>query len=183
MKIVMGLGNPGEKYKDTRHNAGFLLLDHIAEKKGLNWTNNKKLKSEIAKDGDIIYAKPLTFMNESGKAASAILSFYGLLPKKLGFLKNKDADISEILTVAHDDIDIPLGGYKKVSGSGSAGHKGVQSIINELKTKNFKRIRIGIKNQEKEGISADKLVLERFNSQERPEIERSVKKIEEELFS
>ena len=166
MEIIVGLGNPGKKYKLTRHNIGFMAIDALAKRLDLTWQNNKKFSAEVAKNNNTILVKPLTFMNNSGQAVQAILSFYKLLPKKFGLLKTADADLSEILTVIHDDLDIELGKYKISLDSRSAGHKGVQSIINQLKTKNFKRIRIGIKAPELEKIPADKFILQKFSQEE-----------------
>ena len=166
MKIIIGLGNPGEKYKNTRHNVGFIILDALAKEKNLNWKTNKKFNAEIAKDGELLLAKPLTFMNKSGQTVQAILSYYNLLPKKLGFLKTKDSDLSKILTVIHDDLDIKFGKYKITAESGSAGHNGVANIINYLKTKKFQRFRIGIKNEISEKAKAEKFVLQNFSKEE-----------------
>lgn len=184
MKIIVGLGNPGEKYKNTRHNAGFMAIDVLAKQLGLTWQENKKFNSAIAKfplqkggdggltaplirgDGGVILIKPLTYMNNSGQTVQAILSYYKLLPKKLGIIKQKDSDLSDTLTVIHDDIDIELGKYKVSLDSRSAGHNGVQSIIDYLKTKNFKRVRIGVKTEMINKIPADKFVLQNFNEEE-----------------
>lgn len=166
MKIIVGLGNPGEKYKLTRHNAGFMALDAIVAQRDLSWQTNKKLNALIAKEADTIYAKPLAYMNNSGQILRAVLAYYKLLPKKFGFLKLKNSDLTKILTVIHDDIDIELGKYKIAAGSRSAGHKGVESIIQYLKTKNFQRIRIGISNHQRSLIPAEKFVLQKFNEAE-----------------
>jgi PTH1 family peptidyl-tRNA hydrolase len=166
MRIIVGLGNPGDKYKITRHNAGFMAVDALANKFGLTWEENKKFKALTAKGLDIILVKPQTFMNLSGESVQAILSYYKLMPKSLGIIKKKDADLSEILTVIHDDLDIDLGKFKISTDSRSAGHNGVQSIINHLKTKNFKRIRIGIKTPLKEKIPTEKFVLQKFSEEE-----------------
>ena len=181
MKIIVGLGNPGEKYNNTRHNAGFMTLDAIAESQNLSWDENKKFKAQIIKDGGTIYVKPLTFMNNSGEAVSAVMSYYDLLPKKLGILKKKDADLSEVLTVVHDDVDIELGKLKQGSGSGSAGHRGINSIIKHLKTKNFNRIRVGIKSDLKEKMGTEKFVLGRFGKDEMTIVENIVKKIKNQI--
>jgi PTH1 family peptidyl-tRNA hydrolase len=181
MKIIVGLGNPGEKYKSTRHNAGFMAVDALASQLGLSWQKNKKFNAEIAKDSDIILIKPLSYMNNSGQAVQAILSYYKLLPKKLGLIKEKNSDLSEILTVIHDDIDIELGKHKISVDSRSAGHNGVQSIINHLKTKNFKRIRIGIRTELINKIPADKYVLQNFREEELSVVNRLIPKIIEEL--
>lgn len=177
MKIIIGLGNPGLQYENTRHNAGFLLLDHLAKERDLRWESNKKFHALIAKDGDTLYVKPQTFMNESGHSVAATLSYYKLLPKKLGILRTKNADLSEILTVAHDDIDIPLSKFKISIDSRSAGHRGVDSIIRMLGTKNFRRIRIGILDEGKKNIPALKQVLGKFSPEEKKIIDRVIEKI------
>lgn len=166
MRIIIGLGNPGEKYKLTRHNAGFMAVDAIAARHGSAWQYNKKFKAEICDIENGILVKPQTFMNNSGQPAHAILSFYKLLPKKFGLFAAKESDLSDILTVIHDDIDIELGKYKISANSRSAGHKGAQSIIDSLKTKNFKRIRIGIRPGITNAIPTDKFILRKFSEEE-----------------
>lgn len=170
MKIIVGLGNPGVEYERTRHNAGFMAVNALAEQLGLTWAANKKFKAETAEGSGLILIKPQDFMNNSGNGVAAVLSYYKLLPKKLGILKTANADLSEILTVIHDDLDIELGKYKISVDSRSAGHNGAQSIIDRLKTKNFKRIRIGIKTPALEKIPADKFVLQKFNDEEEKKI-------------
>ncbi len=178
MKITVGLGNPGKQYKLTRHNAGFMVVDAMAEKLGENWQYNKKSNTEITsppapllirrgeKGERFILAKPQTLMNNSGLSVQSVMAYYKLLPKKLGIFTAKDSDLSDILTIIHDDIDIELGKYKISVDSRSAGHKGVQSIINHLKTKNFKRIRIGIRTTAADKIPAEKFVLQKFREEE-----------------
>ena len=173
MKIIVALGNPGDKYKNNRHNYGWFVLDKL----GLDWSENKKLKSLIAKDGDTVYAKPLTYMNDSGQAVEAILNYYKLLPRKM-MMKVKDADLSNILTVIHDDLDIEFGAYKESINSRSAGQKGVQSIIDHLKTKNFRRIRLGIKSDRKPAqMLAKAYVLQDFGKEEMETVERVVEDV------
>lgn len=179
MQIIVGLGNPGVKYKKTRHNAGFMAVDALTKELGLVWEKNKKLNAEIAKQNTplikglrrersaervrgIILVKPHAYMNNSGQAVRAILKYFKIPP----LTKGAEGDLKDILTVIHDDIDIMLGKYKIAVDSGSAGHNGVQSIINFLKTKNFKRFRIGIKTEEAKHILTDKFVLGKFNNQE-----------------
>ena len=132
MIIIIGLGNPGKKFKDTRHNVGFEFIDQLAKKLEIkNWKKNKKANCFYFKfDEEIELVKPLTYMNNSGQTVKYI--------QKKHNLKSKD------IIVIHDDIDIPLGKIKISEGSGAAGHKGVQSIIDAIGTKDFKRIRIGI---------------------------------------
>lgn len=181
MKIIAGLGNPDKKYEYTRHNAGFMALNALAKQHGLTWKNNKKFNSLICATNEIILIKPQTFMNNSGRSIQAILSFYKLLPKKLKVLKIKNSDLSEVLTIIHDDFDIDLGKFKTSVNSRSAGHNGVQSIINYLKTKNFKRIRIGIKTSMSEKIPADKFVLQKFNEKEIKIINNIISEVVKEL--
>lgn len=134
MRLIVGLGNPGGHYQNTRHNAGFLALDFLAEKKDIPFRNEKKFQAEIAElviDGEkILLVKPLTFMNCSGESVQSLMKFYKVGP--------------ENLTVLHDDLDVKAGALKITDSSRSAGNNGVQSIIDSLGTQDFKRIRIGI---------------------------------------
>jgi PTH1 family peptidyl-tRNA hydrolase len=176
-KIIVGLGNPGKEYENTRHNYGFLLIDRLAEDAGAEWKENKKFKALVAEAGDRTFLKPLTFMNNSGQSVGAILSYYKLLPKSLGLFKNKGADLSQTLIVAHDDLDIELGKWKISIDSRSAGHRGVQSIIDHLKTKNFTRVRLGIASDLKKVMPIEKFVLARFGAEERGSVEKVIKEI------
>jgi len=135
MKLIIGLGNPGKEYEKTRHNAGFLAVDKIIENFQFSIFNfqlkfNAEISQGIINNEKVISVKPQTFMNGSGQAVKAIADYYKIKP--------------EDIIVIHDDLDIPLGKYKISKGKSSAGHKGVQSIIDLLGTKNFTRIRIGI---------------------------------------
>ena len=135
MKIIVGLGNPEDKYKNTRHNAGAAAINSLASRLGeADFKYDKRFKAEVLKvdlDGDkTLLIKPQTFMNNSGEAIRAIIDFYKLNPE-------------EDVLIIYDDIDLPLGKYR-TSGESSGGHKGMQSIINHLGTTNLKRIRIGI---------------------------------------
>ncbi|MEA1962828.1 MAG: aminoacyl-tRNA hydrolase [Patescibacteria group bacterium] len=166
MKIIAGLGNPGEKYNNTRHNAGFMALDFLAEKKFLAWKFDKKFNINFIKHNDVFFIKPLVFMNNSGAPLALFMNYYKLLPKKIGLIREKNSDFSQILTVIHDDLDIELGKYKISTNSRSAGHRGVQSIIDHLKTKNFTRVRIGIKNNKPKQMPVEKYVLQKFSEEE-----------------
>jgi len=136
MVLIVGLGNPGKKYEKTRHNIGSKI---ISELESLNLEN-------------ISLAKPTTFMNESGKAVKKLLKSYKLNPNDL--------------IIIHDDIDIPLGEFKIQKNRGSAGHKGIQSIIDALGTKDFQRIRIGICPQKGKPKDVEKFVLQNFTKSE-----------------
>jgi len=166
MNIIAGLGNPGIEYQNTRHNAGFLAVDALVKAKGGTWEKSKKFQAEIAKCGETLFMKPLSFMNESGRSVQALLSFYKLLPAKIGFLRTKDAELGAVLTVIHDDLDIALGKWKISTDSRSAGHNGVQSIINKLKTKKFRRIRLGVMGDKPAAMAGRDYVLQKFKDEE-----------------
>ncbi len=176
MKIIVGLGNPGEKYELTRHNAGFLAVDALARKYEAGWRRSKKFNAETADIPGVTLLKPLTFMNNSGLAVRAVMSFYKLLPA-FAFLRSSGGDLSEVLTVIHDDIDIDLGKYKISAASGSAGHKGVESIIRHLKTKKFRRLRLGIRTDYSQNIPTEKFVLQRFSKEEINIVKKITQKI------
>jgi len=165
MKLIAGLGNPGTKYEKTRHNVGFLAMDFLAENQ--EWKKSRRanclyIRKDISgQETELI--KPLAHMNNSGKAVNYIAKKHRIKP--------------EDIIVIHDDIDLLLGEIKVQEGRGSAGHKGVQSIIDQLGTKNFTRIRIGIRPVESgEIIETEKFVLEKFTSEEKEIIERAIKK-------
>lgn len=143
MKLIVGLGNPGEKYEKTRHNLGFVIVDKFLKDyepvERTNWTNNEHLKSLIAtlewqpKKGQaekVILAKPKTYMNNSGMAIKKIALYYQVDP----------ADI----WVIYDELDLPIGTIKIRFGGAAAGHHGVESIIEQLSTDKFWRFRMGI---------------------------------------
>ena len=171
MNLIIGLGNPGEEYKKTRHNAGFLALDKIVlSSKYQVLSTQLKFNAEISNgtidDEKIILAKPQTFMNNSGQAVKAIIDYYKIKP--------------ENIIVIHDDLDIPLGEYKISKNKNSGGHKGVQSIIDYLGTKDFMRIRIGIMIENKK-TPTEKFVLERFGGEEMEVVEEVIEDIVNEV--
>jgi len=137
-KIIVGLGNPGRKYLYTRHNAGWLILDRLIQEllQGqAKWHSKSRLLSQTITLGNNLLVKPQTMMNNSGQAVKAIVNYYGLTPD----------DLKDRLLIIHDELDLPLGQTRWSQDSRSAGHKGVQSIIDCLETQNFNRWRIGIK--------------------------------------
>lgn len=168
MKLIIGLGNPGHDYEHTWHNLGF----HIVEKIRVlwdfpSWKEDKKNESlvssgRIGKE-KILLAKPLTFMNRSGDAAGKLLAYY----------KGRPVD----LTVIHDEFDLPWGTLRHTFGRGSAGHKGVQSIINSLGTKKFFRIRFGISKDNRQKKAAD-FVLEKITKKENAELKKVATEVE-----
>ena len=181
MKLIVGLGNPGEKYESTRHNVGFMVLDHflkdIASVGKSNWIKEEKLKSEIymmdyqpknREPEKVILARPLTYMNNSGMAVGLIARFY----------KIKPGDI----WVAHDELDLPLGMMKIRLGGSGAGHHGIESIMQSLKTDKFWRFRLGIgmshykEEMAKHNVKAKEFVLRGFRGGEASKARQVVKR-------
>ena len=134
MKLIAGLGNIGDKYVFTRHNAGFMTLDRWALTEGFSFKQESKLKSFIARykvdNDDIIFVKPTTFMNLSGEAVRAVMDYYKI-------------DVSDIIII-YDDIALPTGKIRIRANGSDGGHNGIKSIIKHIGTDNFNRIKIGI---------------------------------------
>ncbi len=170
MIIIVGLGNPGKKYKNTRHNIGFQIVDEFAKENNfpelrLSKKFNSLVSESILNNEKIILAKPQTFMNQSGKAAKALTSFYKITPPGRVVITPPGRVVD--LVVAHDDIDLSLGKIKIVKNRGAAGHKGVESIIKELGTKDFVRFRIGIQPEKGKPKNVEKFVLQKFDKEEK----------------
>ncbi len=134
IKLVVGLGNPGQQYEKTRHNAGFLFLEQLAYELGCSWTRESKFHGLWASCSiaaqKIILLKPTTFMNHSGQSVGAVTRYHKIEP-------------SEILVV-HDELDFEVGVVKLKKGGGHAGHNGLRDIIAHLNSNDFHRLRIGI---------------------------------------
>jgi len=177
MKLIIGLGNPGEKYIKTRHNIGFRIVDELAEKLEIgNWKLEIKFKALISEgifnNEKVLLAKPQTFMNLSGQTVRGLSTYYKINPQNIWII--------------HDDIDLPLGTFKISQNISSAGHKGVQSTIDNLGTKDFVRFRVGIKQiaNRKSQIAKlqlktenlEKFVLEKFSKDEEKIIKQTIKK-------
>lgn len=162
MILIAGLGNPGEEHKHTRHNIGREIAEALCKKlEAAEFRLEKKWNANVAEikigKEKIVLALPNTFMNKSGAALAPISRFYKIKPERI--------------FIIHDDADLPLGRAKLAFGKNSAGHKGVESAIRALKTKDFWRFRIGIAG--KRDIPAEKIVLKKFT----PEEQKAVKKI------
>lgn len=155
MKLIVGLGNPGDKYKGNRHNVGQMVLE------GIQGSEFRDQRSEIR------LVRPETFMNESGVAVRKAMNFY-----KLGV---------EDLIVIHDDLDIRLGEYKIDMARGPKQHNGVTSVEEELGTKDFLRVRVGVDNRVGERTPGERYVLEDFTDEERVILDGVIEKIVDEL--
>ncbi|MCD6270231.1 aminoacyl-tRNA hydrolase [bacterium] len=160
MFLVVGLGNPGEKYAWTRHNFGFYIVDKFQNKYGFpDFKFLKRADSLVSKKKfsgkTVILAKPQTFMNSSGLSVAGLMAKYKATPDNL--------------LVIHDDIDLSFGRIKISKNRGSAGHKGVESIIDRIGTKDFIRMRLGILNNfvEPKELAREKFVLEEFSGREK----------------
>lgn len=184
MFLIVGLGNPGEKFKHTRHNLGFEVLDALARKlgdrlqgKGYSWEKQEKFKAEIVKidynlqpeTSTLILAKPTTFMNLSGLSVSPIAQYFKIPIEKI--------------IVIHDELDLPLGHIKiRVGGSG-AGHHGIESVMEMLGNEKFIRVRLGISNwhaisgeHKHAAFQAEKFVVDYFSDSEKSKVKSMVKR-------
>jgi len=167
MIIIVGLGNKGGQYKGTPHNFGFAVLDAFQEKNEFpTFKLEKKLDAEVSEGiigiEKVLLVKPQIFMNSSGIAVKKTLAYY--------------KEPAENLVVIHDDLDLNLGSIKIVKNRGSAGHKGIESTIKEIKTEDFARIRLGILPKEGKPQNPEKYVLKKFGKEERTMVERAESK-------
>lgn len=161
-KLLIGLGNPGEEYKNSRHNIGFIMLDKIAENLSVSFDNNKKksLYARVKKnETQYILLKPQTFMNLSGESALYISKFFNISTQNI--------------FVIYDDMDLPFGTFKIKKGGSSGGHNGIKSLIEQLQSEDFFRIRIGI-GRPNFGKRVNDYVLSSFSKSEREIIDNDI---------
>lgn len=181
MKLIVGLGNPGEKYGGTRHNLGFMVLDHfLKDFQSINnkqWSEDKKIKGLTSilewqpKHGrleKILLLKPLTYMNNSGMAVRLAADYFKIDPSDIWIL--------------NDELDLPLGSMKIRLGGAAAGHKGVESILQALGTDKFWRFRLGVGGSRNHSeiakhivTNVDEFVLGNFSGKERTEMKKLIK--------
>ncbi|MBI5621778.1 aminoacyl-tRNA hydrolase [Candidatus Falkowbacteria bacterium] len=163
MKFIIGLGNPGRQYAKTRHNIGWVVLDALAGKKA-KWQDSDKALAQHCRveinDQEVELLKPQTFMNVSGKTAAFVV-------------KKHHAALDDLIIV-HDDKDLPFGKIKLVRDHSSAGHRGVQSIIDALGTQDFWRLRIGVANNDLQKMATDKFVLSPFRWSEKRQLKELI---------
>ncbi len=150
MKLVVGLGNPGKEYQNTRHNVGFIILDNYFS--NVTWNKDKDAEYITANhNGEkVIFLKPMTYMNLSGKAVSRIANYYKI-------------EASDIIII-HDDLDLESGKYRLKTNSSSGGHNGIKSIIEMLGTNKFSRLKVGIGHSDK--IDTRNYVLNKLSIEE-----------------
>lgn len=163
MKLIAGLGNPGGQYAETRHNVGFLLLDILAENLKLDFRPKfQGLVAETQMSGEKIYLlKPQTFMNLSGRSVRELAQFYKIRP--------------EDILVTYDDMDLPLGRLRMRNSGSAGGHNGIKSMIAELGTEEFWRLKIGI-NRPPVGWDSARYVLAPFSKDEIPILEETLER-------
>ena len=167
IRLIVGLGNPGEKYERTRHNAGYWWVDAIADRKRAAWKRETKFSgwtTRVEEGGrEFFMLKPATYMNESGRSVSALMRFFKIEPAEL--------------LVVHDELDLPPGAVKLKRGGGTGGHNGLEDIVDALGTKDFWRLRVGIGHPGHKDLVAD-YVLDRARRAELdaidPPFERSL---------
>lgn len=176
MKLLVGLGNPGDKYQNTRHNMGFMVVEKFLKDfqntKNTIWTNDKKFKSDIAeidwqeKNGEVeklFLIKPKTYMNDSGLAVKLLIDFYKIDPSDLW--------------IFHDEVDFPEGTLRIRFGGASAGHRGVLSIIESLGTDKFWRFRLGIgRPNETAHTGVSRYVLDDFTHEDHGKVRELLKR-------
>lgn len=172
MKLIVGLGNPGEKYSKNRHNVGFMVVEKLSEQmKNEKWEVSKKFNAEMIQTKEYILAKPQTFMNDSGVAVSKLCQFYKI--------KYED------LYIVHDDLDIKIGNFKIQYGKGPKVHNGLKSVEEKLGSDQFFNVRVGVENREVRGnggIPGVVYSLQDFTDSERKIVDEVIAKIVDELM-
>jgi len=156
-RLLVGLGNPGREYRDTRHNVGFDLLERFAARERVEFRPEKSWQAEVARAGDLLLCKPLTYMNLSGQAVRPLTQFYKIEPVQV--------------LVILDDMALPLGKLRLRANGSAGGHNGLQSVIEHLGTQSVPRLRVGIGSAEQDAVDH---VLGRFALEERPALEQSL---------
>jgi len=166
IKLIVGLGNPGDKYDQTRHNIGFEVVNRLAQDWHFDWRENNRFKGEYCEGvaprlGKMRLLKPKTYMNRSGQAVRAVCDWYKFSP--------------ESVLIIYDDLDLPVGRLRlRLSGS-AGGHNGMKSIISHLGTEQFPRLRIGIKKADANQKDTIGHVLGKFSPDEQPYIDEALK--------
>jgi peptidyl-tRNA hydrolase, PTH1 family len=164
--LIVGLGNPGKEYHDTRHNVGFRCVDALAAAYGLSYDSKKKSKAKVATgmiaDSAVVLVKPQTYMNLSGSSVQGLAAFYKVPPAQI--------------IVVYDDLDLPPGTLRIRAKGGSGGHRGMTDIIQRLGTQDFPRIRFGI-GRPPDRMDPAAFVLRRFDAEESPVVDEAVTRV------
>lgn len=169
MKMIVGLGNIGTRYDETRHNTGFMVVDQLARDYHLGAFTHLKQEavavSGIINGEKVMLVKPTTFMNDSGRAVGPLVDYYGI-------------DLDD-LVIVNDDLDMPVGKVRLKTHGASGGHNGLKSIISALGTKNFNRVKVGIDHPQHGTVVSH--VLGKFSKEERPKFDQAVEQAEHAL--
>jgi len=157
-RLLVGLGNPGKEYERTRHNVGFMVLDRLAARSSATWRKEREWEAELAAHDGLVFCKPVSFMNRSGKPVGSVARFYKVPPAEM--------------LVVYDDVALPLGRLRFRLGGSAGGHNGMRSIIEVLGTPAVPRLRIGIGEASPGGMVSH--VLGRFSPAELPALEETL---------
>lgn len=170
VKLVVGLGNPGSKYHETKHNVGFMAIDLLAKELNVSFSEDKNFKADIGSaflDGEKVYlVKPTTFMNLSGVAVRALLAYFNIA--------------IEDFIVIYDDLDMEVGKIRYRQKGSAGGHNGIKSIIAEIGTQEFDRIKVGI-GRPKSGMTVVNHVLGKFNEDDYITVQNALERVVESL--
>ena len=174
MKLIVGLGNPGRAYANNRHNIGFVGINHFARTHGIRF-DRKQGRARIGMGkvagNEVVLAKPQTYVNLSGKPVSQLVRRFNI-------------NLNDLIVI-HDDLDLPLGKIRLSYGSSSGGHKGIDSIITELGSQDFIRLRVGIDRPDKAEASEDEIityVLSDFTAEQKQAIAQAIPKVTEAIL-
>ena len=170
-RLIVGLGNPGETYRDTRHNIGFMVLDEIARRMGAAFREEKRWSGLVAKFTGGYLLKPLTFMNESGRAVQSVGHFYKASPAQT--------------LVVYDDVDLPLGRLRFRTSGSAAGHNGIRSLIASLGSDEFPRLKVGIASADGRPAGERMVghVLGKFRAEEQTELQIVIQRAADAVLS
>ncbi|WP_395735689.1 aminoacyl-tRNA hydrolase [Prosthecobacter sp.] len=170
-RLIVGLGNPGETYRDTRHNIGFMVLDEIAKRMGAAFREEKRWAGLVAKFSGGFLLKPLTFMNDSGRSVQAVGHFYKASPAQT--------------LVVYDDVDLPLGRLRFRTNGSAAGHNGIRSLISSFGSDEFPRLKVGISPAEGRPAGERMVghVLGKFRTEEQPALQTVIQRAADAVLS
>ena len=160
VRIIVGLGNPGSSYADTRHNVGFMVMDALARAWGAEWKADKGRKAELATARGALLVKPQTFMNDSGFCVGPLMRYFKFAPEQV--------------LVVYDDTALPVGGLRLRAAGSDGGHNGMKSLIAHMGSDRFPRLRVGIGSHGQKSLVGH--VLGRFSPEEKPLVEEAVQR-------
>lgn len=166
IRIIVGLGNPGRDYAETRHNVGFMVLDRLARRFNVEWKSDRARKGELAAGPGVLLVKPQTFMNNSGECVGPLMRYFKFSPEQV--------------LVIYDDISFPVGTMRLRAGGSAGGHNGMKSLIAHLGTEKFPRLRVGISAPGQKNMVGH--VLGKFAPDERPLLEDALDKAAEAAY-